>query len=210
MTGSRHAIALVIGLLALLLGGAAQAQDDLSAGKSPEQLFQLDCAICHKSPQGLSKAGGLFGLDNFLAQHYTASGATASAIAGYLKAVDNAARAAAPHRRTRHPRRDAATPHKPAAAKKTDKKTGEPDKMKTGKAKTEEPKADEPKADAAKTDAAKTDAAKTDAAKTADEKSDKPKTDAPKMTEPKPDKKKPAPHSEAKRVKPATAEKKTD
>ncbi len=130
MTGSRHAIALVIGILALLLGGAAQAQEDLSAGKSPEQLFKLDCAICHKSPQGLSKAGGLFGLDNFLAQHYTASGATAAAIAGYLKAVDNAA----PHRRTRHPRRDAATRHKPAAAKKTDKKTGEPDKMKTGEA----------------------------------------------------------------------------
>ena len=76
MTGSRHAIALMIGILALLLGGAAQAQEDLSAGKTPAQLFQLDCAICHKPPQGLAKAGGLFGLDSFLAQHYTASGAT--------------------------------------------------------------------------------------------------------------------------------------
>ena len=92
MTGSRHAIALAIGLLALFFVGAAQAQEDLSAGKTPEELFKLDCAICHKSPQGLSKAGGLFGLDSFLAQHYTASRESAAAIAGYLKSVDSAAR----------------------------------------------------------------------------------------------------------------------
>ncbi len=183
MTGSRHAIALVIGILALLLGGAAQAQDDLSAGKTPEQLFQLDCSICHKSPQGLSKAGGLFGLDGFLAQHYTASGATAAAIAGYLKAVDSGA-GSAPHRRGRHPRRDAGKPHKPAAAKSdTAKKSDEPDKMKTD-------------ATAKATDE-----------KTAKPAADKPKADTPKVAEPP---KKPAPHSEAKGEKPKAAEKKTD
>ena len=124
MTGSRHAIALVIGMSVLLLGGAAGAQEDLSAGKTPEQLFRLDCAICHKSPRGLSKAGGLLGLDSFLAQHYTASGATAAAIAGYLKSVDGAADTA-PHRR--HPHGTAAAPHRRGTAKKADK----PDKMKS-------------------------------------------------------------------------------
>jgi hypothetical protein len=189
MTRSRHAIALVIGFLTLFFVGAAQAQEDLSAGKTPEELFKLDCAICHKSPQGLSKAGGLFGLDSFLAQHYTASTQSAAAIAGYLKSVDRSARQATPHRRTRPHR--TAEPHKPAG--KSDKAKSE---AKSG-AKPEQKKVDKPKTDAS--------------AKATDEKPSK--ADKPKMADPKPAEKKPAAaetKSEAKREKPKAEKKKSD
>ncbi len=190
MTGSRPAIALIIGLL-LLLGGAAQAQEDLSAGKTPQQLFRLNCSACHKSPAGLAgageKAGGLFGLENFLAQHYTATGRSAQIIANYLKSVDSAAA----QRRSRHPRRQASKPKKPAAAKtdtakKSDAEKPDGKKVDEAKAKT---KPDEPKADAAKM---------------TDEKSGGPKADKPKMTEPG-KKEATAPAVEAKHEKPKAA-----
>jgi hypothetical protein len=71
----------------------AWAQDgpqNLDAGKSAAQLFASDCAICHKSPQGLARAGGLLGLESFLREHYTASRQSAAALAGYLKAAGDA------------------------------------------------------------------------------------------------------------------------
>jgi len=141
MTGSRPAIALVIGLFVLLLAGAARAQEDFAAGKTPEQLFRQNCSACHRSPQGLArageKAGGLlFGLENFLAQHYTASGRSAQLIAAYLKAVDSAA----PPRRSRRPHRRTSTPKKPDAAKTDSTKQ-------SGKPPTDKPKVDKPKAD---------------------------------------------------------------
>jgi len=79
---------LVIGLSAVSLAGPAFAQESLDKGKTPAQLFASDCAPCHKSPQGLAKSGGLFGLDGFLREHYTASRETATAIANYLKSMD--------------------------------------------------------------------------------------------------------------------------
>ncbi|MGB8102929.1 MAG: hypothetical protein WCF47_01535, partial [Pseudolabrys sp.] len=54
---------------ALCLVGGARAQESLDRGKSPTQLFASDCSACHKSPQGLAKAGGMFGLDSFLRTH---------------------------------------------------------------------------------------------------------------------------------------------
>ena len=57
-------------------------------GQKPTQLFASDCSACHKSPQTLAKAGGLFGLDSFLRTHYTASRESATAIANYLKSLD--------------------------------------------------------------------------------------------------------------------------
>lgn len=131
MTGLRPAIALGFGLLALLLGGAAQAQEDLSAGKTPEQLFQTNCVMCHKSPRGLAaagaKAGGLLGgLENFLAQHYTSTGRSADIIAGYLKSVDSGT----PQTRTRHAPRRTAKPKKPDS--KSEKTTDEKSAPKTG------------------------------------------------------------------------------
>src|SRR5579862_6416824 len=65
-----------------------RAQDNFDAGKTPAQLYAADCAICHKTPQGLAKGGGVFGLAGFLREHYTASREAAAAIAAYVQAVD--------------------------------------------------------------------------------------------------------------------------
>ena len=77
----------IIGLVTLILGPAA-GQESLDKGKTPAQLFASDCSPCHKSPQRLAKSGGLFGLDGFLREHYTASRESAAAIANYLKSME--------------------------------------------------------------------------------------------------------------------------
>lgn len=82
MSGVRR---LAICVAALGFAGAASAQENLDHGKSGAQLFASDCSICHKSPAALSKAGGMFGMESFLRQHYTASRESAATIANYLK-----------------------------------------------------------------------------------------------------------------------------
>jgi hypothetical protein len=57
----------------------------LDKGKTAAQLYATDCAICHKSPQSITQAPGLFGLESFLREHYTASRESAASIAAYLK-----------------------------------------------------------------------------------------------------------------------------
>lgn len=88
MTVLRCGIRLAISVVALCAAGAAGAQENLDQGKSPAQLFASNCSICHKSPQGLAKAGGILGLDSFLREHYTASKESAGALAAYLKSMD--------------------------------------------------------------------------------------------------------------------------
>lgn len=78
----------IIGLVTVVLAGPAAGQESLDKGKTPAQLFASDCSPCHKSPQGLAKSGGLFGLDGFLREHYTASRESAAAIANYLKSME--------------------------------------------------------------------------------------------------------------------------
>jgi hypothetical protein len=78
----------IIGLATLILAGPAAGQESLDKGKTPAQLFASDCSPCHKSPQGLAKSGGLFGLDGFLREHYTASRESAATIANYLKSIE--------------------------------------------------------------------------------------------------------------------------
>jgi len=158
MTGSRHAIVLGIGLFALTLAGAARAQD-LSAGKTPAQLFQLNCATCHKSARGLAAAGadkkGLFsGLEGFLAEHYTADPKSAEIIAAYLTSVGGAAPAhTKPHHRTVKPHKSAAkTETVKKADKTTDKKSEKADKTKSEKPKAEKSAMAKPKAAATATD----------------------------------------------------------
>ena len=205
MSGLRHAIVLGIGLLALTFAGAARAQD-LSAGKTPAQLFQLNCSICHKSARGLAAAGkdkgnGLFsGLEDFLAEHYTADPKSAQIIAAYLKSVGGAA----PTRARQH--RRAAKPHKPAAKSETKSEAKASTKTKSETAK----KTDDKKAD------------KSTAKTSTDSEGGKAKAEAPKVeTSEKPamakpaaaadDTKKPAPAStQAKDAKPAAGDKKTD
>ena len=81
---------LAIAVLALFLATPSWAQDNLDSGKTGEQIFASDCAICHKSPQGLNKSGGLFGLSGFLGVHYTASQKVADTVAKYLESLPNA------------------------------------------------------------------------------------------------------------------------
>jgi hypothetical protein len=124
-------LAAAIGTLCLVDG--AGAQESLDRGKSPAQLFASDCSVCHKSPQGLAKGGGLLGLDSFLRTHYTASRETASAIASYLKSVNTGP--AAPARATKR-------------GVKGDEK-GQPDERKKSGAKPGETKGAGKKPDAA-------------------------------------------------------------
>jgi hypothetical protein len=77
----------IIGLMTVILATPAASQESLDKGKTPAQLFASDCSPCHKSPQGLVKSGGLFGIDSFLREHYTASRESAAAIANYIKSM---------------------------------------------------------------------------------------------------------------------------
>ena len=79
-----------LGVLAVLWALPAGAQENLYGNKTPAQIFATDCAICHKSAQGLSKAGGAFGigLEGFLREHYTASKETAAVLAKYVQSMD--------------------------------------------------------------------------------------------------------------------------
>ena len=88
MKASRRRMAVGAALLALFIAVPAAAQENIDAGKTPAQLYAQDCAICHKTPHGLSKAAGAWGLQGFLREHYTASHESAAAIAAYLAAID--------------------------------------------------------------------------------------------------------------------------
>ncbi|HXZ46673.1 MAG TPA: hypothetical protein VEH02_08090, partial [Pseudolabrys sp.] len=62
--GSRIRAAIFVA--GLCVAGAAGAQESLDQGKTPAQLFASDCSVCHKSPHGLTRGGGIFGLESFL------------------------------------------------------------------------------------------------------------------------------------------------
>ena len=139
MMSLRLKIAAAVGFGALVAAGSAAAQDTLGQGKTPAQLFASDCAVCHKSPRGVAKGGGLFGVQSFLRQHYTASRESAAALAAYLEAVD---RAAGPAPREARPKRAPKGDAKPAAKKTEPPK---PDDAKTPDAKPVEAKPAEAK-----------------------------------------------------------------
>jgi hypothetical protein len=91
-----------IGISAALAiaGGAALAQD-LTAGKSPAQLFGSDCSACHRSPGGLAKGRDSRALASFLKEHYTTKPDSATSIANYVATFTGAAPPPEP-RRGRH------------------------------------------------------------------------------------------------------------
>jgi hypothetical protein len=121
---NRALVLMVGGLGALSIATAAMAQENLDANKSGAQLFAADCALCHKSSAGLFKAGGLFGLESFLREHYAASRESAAIIAAYLKSVEK--------KHVRDPRPFGRT--------------------KSGAVKGDEPKSDKPKSDRSKSE----------------------------------------------------------
>lgn len=121
--GIRPKTAALAGVLAVLYAAPAAAQENLYGNKTPAQIFTTDCAICHKSPQGLSKAGGLLGLglESFLREHYTASRDSAALLAKYIQAMDTGP--AAPERGTKRAATGGGA--KPAAKKGTEAKAGD-------------------------------------------------------------------------------------
>jgi hypothetical protein len=137
---------LAVSLSMLVFSLPALAQENLDRGKTPEQLFASDCAICHKSPQGLAKAGRLFGLDNFLREHYTASRESAAKLAAYLQAVGEAPGAPA-----KRGKRDAKSSDRPkgAANKDRGKKPADakPSESSSSDSKSSDKKAGEAKAE---------------------------------------------------------------
>jgi len=154
MKAPRRRMGLGTTVLALFIAAPALAQENIDEGKSPAQLYAQNCAICHKSPHGLSKAGGVLGVQNFLREHYTASRESAAAIAGYLATID---RGALPRERAR------VTKHTPKNEKA---KAREEKSKKAGEAKTEtkpDSKPAEQKPEEAKLPPSKPPEAKTDA-----------------------------------------------
>jgi hypothetical protein len=75
---------LPLGCAALLVATPLRAQENLDEGKTPAQMFNSDCSICHNSPSGLSKTSDTRAVAGFLRQHYTASRETAGALAAFL------------------------------------------------------------------------------------------------------------------------------
>ena len=143
----RRGVRLMIGVSALCLASGAGAQENLDQGKNPAQLFASDCAVCHKSPQGLSKSGGAE-LDSFLREHYTASREAAFALANYLRSMD-----AGPRRASRRPAKDDKTKSidnkkaevKPANVEGAEKTNAATDTKRSSQPKSAEPRSSRPK-----------------------------------------------------------------
>jgi hypothetical protein len=89
---------IVIAGFAAALAIAPALAEDLTAGKSPAQLFRSDCGTCHHSPNGLVKERGNVGnLTAFLRQHYTTKAETAAAMAAYVSELSSPGGGAARH-----------------------------------------------------------------------------------------------------------------
>src|SRR5262249_29358540 len=111
------------------LVNSAVARETLDRNKSPAQTFASDCAACHKSPQGLARsAGGLFGVEGFLREHYTSSKESAAALANYLRSQDSGPARPSTSRATKgnqsKPKDKKKAAPKPAEVKAADRKRG--------------------------------------------------------------------------------------
>ncbi|SRR6266849_4433733 len=76
----------VLGFATAFASASAPAQD-LTAGKTPAQLFRSDCAECHRSPSGLARTRDVRTLADFLREHYTTKSETAGALAAYVSGL---------------------------------------------------------------------------------------------------------------------------
>jgi hypothetical protein len=62
--------------------------EDLTAGKTPAQLFRSDCGECHRSPSSLVKErGNVSVVAAFLREHYTTNTESAAALAAYVSGL---------------------------------------------------------------------------------------------------------------------------
>jgi cell division septation protein DedD len=142
MIGFERGLAVGVGMLALMAVPAA-AQENLDLGKTGAQLYASDCAICHKTPQGLSKHVGILGLNDYLREHYTASKESAATIAAYVQSVD---KGPAPAGKTAPSGKRNAKGDEKGKGEKAKSENGE----KAGEAKSGEGKSGEPKSKEAK------------------------------------------------------------
>src|SRR6266481_1977101 len=79
---------LVLGAIAVLIGGGAHAQN-IDQGKPAARLFADGCAACHRSARGLAKGRFRLTLYLFLQDHYASNSSSAWALASYLESVDS-------------------------------------------------------------------------------------------------------------------------
>ena len=142
MIGFARGMAVGAGVLALMAVPAA-AQENLDSGKTGAQLCASDCAICHKTPQGLTKHVGILGLTDYLREHYTASKESAATIAAYVQGVD---KGPAPAGKTAPSGKRDAKGDEKGKGEKAKGETGKGEKgEKPGEAKSGEPKSKEAK-----------------------------------------------------------------
>jgi hypothetical protein len=116
-----------VGLFVGLLPVLAEAQTSIDQGKSPAEMFSLDCATCHKSARGLANGRNTSALAGFLDQHYTSGKDQAASLAAYVMGAGGGeagapARAAKPtpdRARTEEPKREPGKPEEgtPASAR---------------------------------------------------------------------------------------------
>lgn len=93
--------AVLVGMVVAATPVPALAFENFDQGKSSQQIFASDCAICHHSASGLGAKMGPGGLASFLSEHYTASRDVANALAGYLAGQGETAAPRPDGRRTR-------------------------------------------------------------------------------------------------------------
>jgi hypothetical protein len=73
-----------IGLCLGLIPALAEAQTSIDSGKTPAEIFAIDCATCHKGARGLAHGKTSSELASFLVEHYTSSRDQAAALAAYV------------------------------------------------------------------------------------------------------------------------------
>jgi hypothetical protein len=102
-------------LVSAVIPAIAHAQVNIDQGKPAAEIYQSDCATCHKTTRGLADGRNSLMLSSFLREHYTASREQAGALAAYVLGAGGGAAAPAQKPAQEH-----------AKATGEEPKTGEP------------------------------------------------------------------------------------
>ena len=130
-----------VALVFAIIPAIARAQVNIDQGKPAADIFQNDCATCHKTARGLADGKNSLMLSSFLREHYTASRDQAAALAAYVLGAGGSAPAPAQKPGQEHAKATGEEP-KSAEPKTVEPKTVEP---KIAEPKIAEPKIAEPK-----------------------------------------------------------------
>jgi len=88
----------LVGLLATVGAAPVAALDNLSKGKTVQQLYSTDCAVCHNDARKVAASMPQRQLAAYLAEHYTTGKTEAAALADYLAAISVPERERRPQR----------------------------------------------------------------------------------------------------------------